>query len=300
MTVRMRSSGRSSASRRSSSSGSPKCMKRPPLQVPIAVRVGSGICHLMVRVRDGPASGRARLRRLDHQRGRRAAVGRGAAVVGAVDGARARAAVHGLRARRRDARTTSWPAQIPVFVDTAADPEARYDVGLPLHRRQRRARARLGRGGVRARPAARRSRSCGSAATRVLVCTIPLDLGRPRARRGADRGGQRGDRARLEGALVCDLRDFGARNRVMVDAVHPTAFGQVAIAERALAVLARDGLPTRVLPSTLIALGDDALEAAARRRDLRLPAGQAGGADRVLARPGTPRGVSAPRYLKRV
>jgi phospholipase/lecithinase/hemolysin len=39
----------------------------------------------------------------------------------------------------------------------------------------------------------------------------------------------------------------------MVDAVHPTAFGQVAIAERALAVLARDGLATRVLPSTLIA-----------------------------------------------
>ena len=52
--------------------------------------------------------------------------------------------------------------------------------------------------------------------------------------------------------LVCDLRDFGARNRVMVDAVHPTAFGQVEIAERALAVLARDGLPTRVLPSALI------------------------------------------------
>ena len=49
-----------------------------------------------------------------------------------------------------------------------------------------------------------------------------------------------------------DLRDFGARNRVMVDAVHPTAFGQVEIAERALATLARDGLPTRVLPSTLI------------------------------------------------
>src|ERR687891_1063403 len=41
MTVRIRSSGRSRAISRSSSSGSPKCMKRPPLQVPIAVRVGS-------------------------------------------------------------------------------------------------------------------------------------------------------------------------------------------------------------------------------------------------------------------
>ena len=34
---------------------------------------------------------------------------RGAAVVGAVDRARARAAVHGLRRRRRAARPTSWP-----------------------------------------------------------------------------------------------------------------------------------------------------------------------------------------------
>ena len=43
-----------------------------------------------------------------------------------------------------------------------------------------------------------------------------------------------------------DLSDFGARNHVMADRVHPTAFGQIAIARRALAVLAADGLPTRV------------------------------------------------------
>jgi hypothetical protein len=43
MTVRRRASGRSRASIASSSSGSPKCMKRPPLQDPIAVRVGSVI-----------------------------------------------------------------------------------------------------------------------------------------------------------------------------------------------------------------------------------------------------------------
>jgi hypothetical protein len=58
--------------------------------------------------------------------------------------------------------------------------------------------------------------------------------------------------ARAAGALVLDLRDFGARNLVMSDHVHPTAFGQIAIAERALALLAADGLPTRVHPSTLI------------------------------------------------
>jgi hypothetical protein len=45
MTVRMPSSGRSSASIRSSSSGSPNFMKRPPLQVPTAVCVGSVIAY---------------------------------------------------------------------------------------------------------------------------------------------------------------------------------------------------------------------------------------------------------------
>ena len=39
----------------------------------------------------------------------------------------------------------------------------------------------------------------------------------------------------------------------MVDAVHPTAFGQIAIAERALDVLAADGMTVRVRPHTLIA-----------------------------------------------
>src|SRR4051794_20792406 len=38
----MRSPGRSRASSRSSSSGSPKCMNRPPLQVPTAVWLSSG------------------------------------------------------------------------------------------------------------------------------------------------------------------------------------------------------------------------------------------------------------------
>ena len=38
----------------------------------------------------------------------------------------------------------------------------------------------------------------------------------------------------------------------MADRVHPTAFGQIAIARRALAVLARDGLTVRADPATLI------------------------------------------------
>jgi lysophospholipase L1-like esterase len=89
---------------------------------------------------------------------------------------------------------------------------------------------------------------------RVLVVTIPLDLGRPRA--GAKVAEAN---ARIEsehGVLVLDLRDFGARNLVMTDHVHPTAFGQVAIAERALNVLAADGMDVRVRPSTLIHPGE--------------------------------------------
>ena len=36
----------------------------------------------------------------------------------------------------------------------------------------------------------------------------------------------------------------------MADHVHPTAFGQIAIAERALAVLEADGMEVRARPSS--------------------------------------------------
>jgi phospholipase/lecithinase/hemolysin len=55
------------------------------------------------------------------------------------------------------------------------------------------------------------------------------------------------------GALVLDLSGFGARNLLMADHVHPTAFGQIYIAERALDVLARDGMTVVARPSQLIA-----------------------------------------------
>ena len=88
---------------------------------------------------------------------------------------------------------------------------------------------------------------------RLLTLTVPLDLGRPRAE-----GKVQEVNAAIEasaaaaGALVLDLRGFRARNQVMSDHVHPTAFGQIAIAERALDVLAADGLPPQLRPSTLI------------------------------------------------
>jgi lysophospholipase L1-like esterase len=88
---------------------------------------------------------------------------------------------------------------------------------------------------------------------RVLTATAPLSLGRPPA--GAkvrDLNRIVRDTADRVGALVVDLSSFGARNHVMVDRVHPTAFGQIAIAERALGVLAADGLEPRAAPATMI------------------------------------------------
>jgi lysophospholipase L1-like esterase len=88
---------------------------------------------------------------------------------------------------------------------------------------------------------------------RLLTPTVPLDLGRPRAGvKVAEVNAAIEASARRHGALVLDLRDFGARNLLMADHVHPTAFGQIAIAERALDVLAADGMPVRVRPSSLI------------------------------------------------
>jgi lysophospholipase L1-like esterase len=88
---------------------------------------------------------------------------------------------------------------------------------------------------------------------RLLTATVPFDLGRPRAgAKVAEVNAAIEASARRHGALVLDLRDFGARNLLMADHVHPTAFGQIAIAERALDVLAADGMPVRVRPTSLI------------------------------------------------
>jgi hypothetical protein len=87
----------------------------------------------------------------------------------------------------------------------------------------------------------------------VLTVTAPLDLGRPRAAGKVQELDAVIERVAGElGALVLDLRSWGARNLVMTDHVHPTAFGQIDIAERALAVVARAGMRVPVEPSSLI------------------------------------------------
>jgi lysophospholipase L1-like esterase len=93
----------------------------------------------------------------------------------------------------------------------------------------------------------------GERCERLLTITVPLDLGRPRAGDNVhDANAAIRASAARHGALVIDLADFGARNLVMVDHVHPTAFGQIAIAEHALDVLQRDGMTVKVRPSALI------------------------------------------------
>jgi len=143
--------------------------------------------------------------------------------------------------------------QIPRFLEHFADPGARFDLGCVY----------VGANDVRGLDwdAPAYERDLGAAlgflrerCAQLLACTIPLDLGRPRAGAKVGQANAAIRRAAAEhGALVLDLRDFGARNHVMADAVHPTAFGQIAIAERALDVLAAAGMQVRVRPHTLIA-----------------------------------------------
>jgi hypothetical protein len=142
-------------------------------------------------------------------------------------------------------------AQLPAFRAGAARPDARYDLGCLY----------IGANDVRAldwhAPAFAAHHDAALAALRercdrLLAVTLPLDLGRPLAAGTAEANAAIEAAAARHGALVLDLRGFGARNLVMTDHVHPTAFGQVAIAERALDVLAADGMDVRVRPATLI------------------------------------------------
>jgi lysophospholipase L1-like esterase len=143
--------------------------------------------------------------------------------------------------------------QIPAFLERTAHPDGRYELGCLY----------IGVNDVRAlefdresyeRDLAEAMRFLIARCERGLTMTIPLDLGRPRAGSKVAAANEVIERvARELGVLVVDLREFGARNLLMADQVHPTAFGQIWIAERALAVLEQSGLATRVQPRSLIA-----------------------------------------------
>ena len=146
-------------------------------------------------------------------------------------------------------------AQLPALRARSAHPDARYELGCLY----------IGVNDVRASdwdPEAFAADHDAALAflrercDRVLAVTLPLDLGRPLARGTAQANALIEAAAARHGALVLDLRGFGARNLVMTDHVHPTAYGQVAIAERALDVLAADGMAVRARPATLIRPGE--------------------------------------------
>lgn len=171
--------------------------------------------------------------------------------------------------------------QIPLF-ERATDPSARYGLGCLY----------IGTNDVR-RPGfdAQAFQRCHSTAMRflrercehLLTLTIPLDLGRPRNRalvESANRAIEHS--AARHGASVLDLRRFAGRGVVMADHVHPTALGQVAIAELALDTLAAVGLQAAVRPSALVSYrttragrlrGDLTYAYRHLKQDLRLLAG---------------------------
>jgi lysophospholipase L1-like esterase len=76
------------------------------------------------------------------------------------------------------------------------------------------------------------------ASARVVLCTIPLDLGRPRAAPKPREAGAVVRRiAEGLGAVVVDLDDLAGAPWLLPDAVHPTALGQLEIADRAARAL---------------------------------------------------------------
>ncbi len=142
--------------------------------------------------------------------------------------------------------------QLAAFRDRTAHPAARYDVG-GLYIGVNDVRAEDWDPAVFADGVRTALGFLTARCDRTLALTVPLGVGVPRAGAKVSAANAALEAAAREaGALVVDLRDLGARNLVMADRVHPTAFGQITIAERALTVLAADGLPTRVDPASLI------------------------------------------------
>jgi len=146
---------------------------------------------------------------------------------------------------------TVLEVELPRFRRATPDPEARYDVGCLY----------IGVNDVRSvdwdesyfEPRYREALGFLAArCDRTVTATIPLDLGRPRAGAKVEDANRLIERnAREAGALVADLRTFKGRRLLMADQVHPTAFGQIAIACKALEVLAADGAEVRVDPWSL-------------------------------------------------
>ena len=87
-------------------------------------------------------------------------------------------------------------------------------------------------------------------AARLLVLSPPHDLGRPTSAPKPERAAQIIGRVAVDhGAAVADLADLRGWPRMLPDAVHPTAIGQLEIADRAARALG-----AAVAPSALAGL----------------------------------------------
>jgi lysophospholipase L1-like esterase len=78
----------------------------------------------------------------------------------------------------------------------------------------------------------------GARAQRLLMLTLPLDLGRPACAPKPPQANAAVRRVALRhGAVLAELEDFGGWTLVLPDVVHPTALGQLEIADRAARAL---------------------------------------------------------------
>jgi hypothetical protein len=88
------------------------------------------------------------------------------------------------------------------------------------------------------------------ACERVVLPTIPLDLGRPRAgaaKVGAANAAIAAEAARI-GAVSVDLAQLRGWRHVLPDAVHLTALGELELADRAAAALGAPRRPSALCP----------------------------------------------------
>jgi lysophospholipase L1-like esterase len=83
------------------------------------------------------------------------------------------------------------------------------------------------------------------ASERLMLCTLPHDLGRPRAAPKPRAASVVVRRVAAElGAVVVELDDLAGAPWLLPDAVHPTALGQLEIADRAARALGAPRLPS--------------------------------------------------------
>lgn len=83
---------------------------------------------------------------------------------------------------------------------------------------------------------------------RLLMLTLPADLGRPASAPKAAAAGEVVRRvAAGHGAVVADLADFGGWTHVRPDVVHPTPLGQVEMADRAARALGCATAPSELV-----------------------------------------------------